>query len=89
MLTIFPLNEIEPILSSSKEENVLWKDPFIEYPIFESCLSCSFLVWAQNLSMDCKFPYQSLFKQCSVLELQVCSYCLNIGQGQLSIDLIM
>ena len=53
MLLISPLNSIEPILSSSKEENVLvllkYQDPFIEYAIFESCLSCSF-VWAQNFS---------------------------------------
>ena len=27
-----------------------YQDPFIEYAIFESCLSCSFLVWAQNFS---------------------------------------
>ena len=27
-----------------------YQDPFIEYDIFESCLSCNFLVWAQNFS---------------------------------------
>ena len=27
-----------------------YQDPFIEYAIFEFCLSCSFLVWAQNFS---------------------------------------
>ena len=27
-----------------------YQDPFIEYAIFESCLSCNFLVWAQNFS---------------------------------------
>ena len=27
-----------------------YQDPFIEYAIFESCLSCSFLGWAQNFS---------------------------------------
>ena len=27
-----------------------YQDPFIEYAIFESCLFCSFLVWAQNYS---------------------------------------
>ena len=27
-----------------------YQDPFIEYAIFASCLSCSFLVWAQNFS---------------------------------------
>ena len=53
MLTISPLNWMEPILSSIKKENVLvlllkYQDPFIEYAIFESCLSFSFLVWAQN-----------------------------------------
>ena len=47
-----PLNRIEPILSSSNEENVLLKyqDPVTECATFESCLSCSFLVWAQNFS---------------------------------------
>ena len=28
----------------------LKQDPFIEYAIFESCLSCGFLVWDQNFS---------------------------------------
>ena len=27
-----------------------YQDTFIEYAIFESCLSCSFLVWAQNFT---------------------------------------
>ena len=27
-----------------------YQDPFIEYAIFESCLSHNFLVWAQNFS---------------------------------------
>ena len=35
-------------------ENMLvslkYPDPFIEYAIFESCLSCCILVWAQNFS---------------------------------------
>ena len=42
-MLISPLNWIELILSSSKEENMLvllrYQDPFIEYAIFESCLS--------------------------------------------------
>ena len=38
--------------------------------------------------MDCEFQYQSLFKQWPVLELQVFSYYLNTGQGQLNIVLI-
>ena len=38
---------------------------------------------------DCEFPYQSLFKQWPVLELQVCSYQLNTGQSQLNIALII
>ena len=54
MLMISPLNLIEPKLSSSKEKNVLvllkYQDPFTEYAIFESCLSCGFLIWAQNIS---------------------------------------
>ena len=52
-------------LNSSKEENILvllkYQDSFIEYAIIESD---SFLVWAQNFNtIDCEFPYQSLFKQ--------------------------
>ena len=27
-----------------------YQDSFIEYALFESCLSCSFLVWPQNFS---------------------------------------
>ena len=54
MLIISPLNWTELVLSSSKEENLLvllkYKDPFIEYAIFESSLSCVFLVWTQNFS---------------------------------------
>ena len=50
MLMISPLNWMQPILSFSKEENVLalrkYQDPFVEYTIYESCLSCDFLVWA-------------------------------------------
>ena len=38
---------------------------------------------------NCEFLYQSLFKQLPVLELQVCSYQLNIGQGELNIGLVM
>ena len=33
----------------------------------------------QHYSIDCEFPYQSLLKQWPALELQVCSYWLNIG----------
>ena len=54
MLMISTLNLLEPTLSSSKEENVIvllkYQDLIIEYTIFESCLSCSFLVWAQDFS---------------------------------------
>ena len=39
--------------------------------------------------MDCEFPYQSIFKQWPALELQVISYQLNIGQGQLNVNWIM
>ena len=46
------MNWIEPILSSSKEENVLvllkYQDPFLEDAAFKSCLSCS------------KFPHYSM-----------------------------
>ena len=50
-----------------KEENVLvllkHQDPFIEYAIFESCVSCCFLVWAQNFSTIPRivnFPIQAM-----------------------------
>ena len=49
---MLPLNSIELKRSSSKEENVLvllkYKDQFIYFAIFESCLSSGFLVFAQN-----------------------------------------
>ena len=52
MLMVSLLNWRWHILYSSKEKNVLvflkYQDPFIEFAIFESCLSCVFLVWAQN-----------------------------------------
>ena len=50
-----------------------------------SCLGSEF----NHLSMDCEFRYHSLFQQWPVLEIQVCNYCLNIGQGLLNIALIM
>ena len=54
MLMISLWTWIEPLLSSFREENVLvllkYQDPFIEYAIFEPCLSCAFFVWAQNSS---------------------------------------
>ena len=94
MLMISPLNWIEATLTFSKEENVLvllkCQDLFIEYSIFESCLSCCFLAWVQDFStmhsMDCEFQHQSPFKQWT--ELQVSSYQLKIGQGWLNINLI-
>ena len=67
------------------------QDPFTE-SIFESCLSCSFLVWPQNFStiqwivnFNFHFPIQGR----PALELQVFSYCLNIGQDRLNIALTM
>ena len=51
---MLPLNSIEPKRSSSKEENVLvllkYKDQFIYFTIFESCLSSGLLVSAQNFT---------------------------------------
>ena len=52
-----------------------YQDPFIEYPIFESCLSCSFSC------LSSEFQHYSL----CLTELQVCSYYLNIGQDQLNV----
>ena len=65
-----------------------YQDPFIE-SIFESCLSCSFLVWTQNFSSIQwivnfnTIPY--LNKAC--LRIAVCSYHLNIGQDRLNVAL--
>ena len=54
MLMISPLNWMEPIPFSSKEENALvrlkYQDPFIEYASFESCLSYGLLAWDKNFS---------------------------------------
>ena len=85
MLMTSPLNWIEPILSSSKEENLLallkYQDQFIEYAIFESYLSCGFLIWAQNFStiqwiVNLPVPIQAM-----TLEFQGCSHHLNIGKA--------
>ena len=80
-----PLNLIEPILSSSKEENLLallkYQDQFIEYAIFESYLSCGFLVWAQNFSTIKWIVNLTVPIQAMTLEFQVCSYHLNIGKA--------
>ena len=38
-----------------------YQNPFIEYAIFESCLSCSFLVYAQSFSITPCFYKQSIF----------------------------
>ena len=35
---------------SSTSVLLKYQDPFIEYTIFESCPSCSFLVWTQPFS---------------------------------------
>ena len=69
-----------------------YQDSYKEYAIFESYLSWNLLVSAQNFStiqMDCEFQYYFPIQTSPVLELQVCSYCLNIGQEQLNITLTM
>ena len=54
MFMISPLNGIDPIISSLKQENVLvllkCQGPFISYTNFESCLSCDFLVFGLRIS---------------------------------------
>ena len=68
-----------------------YQDLFMEYAIFESCLSCSFLVRTQNFSTIHwilnfnTFPIQAR----SDLELQVCIYCLNIDQDRLNVALTL
>ena len=71
-----------------------YQDPFIQYAISESGLSCSFLVWALNFSTGFHWivnfntiPYSSKF--CVLQELQVCNYHLNIDQDQLNVALTM
>ena len=67
-----------------------YPDPFIEYASFESCLSCCFLAWAQNFStIQCIVNFHTSPYSSMALELQVCSYRLNVGQDQLNIALIM
>ena len=58
---------------------------FLNLAYIVACLGSEF----QRYSMDYEFAYQSLFKQWPVLELQACSYCLDIGQGWLNIGSIM
>ena len=55
-LTLNRLNSTKPIFLNMYHFSstlVLLKchDPFLEYATFESCLSCSSLIWAQNFSI--------------------------------------
>ena len=61
---------------------MLFLNPLI---LWLSCFDSEF----QPYSMKCGFTGQSLLKQWCVLELQVRSYHLSIGQGRLNIALIM
>ena len=81
----------EPILFSSKEEILLvlliYQDPmlflspaYLAAFLFGLRISALFI----GLWISIPVPIQAL-----ALELQICSYCLNIGQSQLNIALIM
>ena len=72
------------MISSSTLVFLEYQDPFAEFS-FESCLSCIFLVWAQNFS---SIQWIVNFNG-PALELQVCSNHLNIGQDRLNIALIV
>ena len=84
-----PLNSIEPKRSSLKGESVLvfLKD---QDNALNSAYLVAFLFLSLSLSLSLNFSIIEwnvnfhtifLFKQWSVLELQVCRYWLNIGQG--------
>ena len=84
-----PLNSIEPKRSSLKGESVLvfLKD---QDNSLNSAYLVAFLFLSLSLSLSLNFSIIEwnvnfhtifLFKQWSVLELQVCRYWLNIGQG--------
>ena len=82
-----PLNSIEPKRSSLKGESVLvfLKDQdnslnsayLVAFLFLSLSLSLNFSIIEWNVNFHTIF----LFKQWSVLELQVCRYWLNIGQG--------
>ena len=89
MLMMSPLNSIEPKRSSLKGESVLvfLKD---QDNSLNSAYLVAFLFLSLSLSLSLNFSIIEwnvnfhtifLFKQWSVLELQVCRYWLNIGQG--------
>ena len=72
MLMISPLNWREPIISSSKEENELVLLKIIKTHLHNMLFWILLILWLSCLgsefphygnSMDCKFWYQSLFKQ--------------------------
>ena len=87
MLMMSPLNSIEPKRSSLKGESVLvfLKDQdnslnsayLVAFLFLSLSLSLNFSIIEWNVNFHTIF----LFKQWSVLELQVCRYWLNIGQG--------
>ena len=60
-----------------------YQDPFIEYAVFGSCLSCRALF--NGLWISTSLPIQTR----SVLELQICSNHSNIGQDRLNVALTM
>ena len=79
---ISPLKEIKAILLKRRKCVSLTKISRSIYRIcfFESCflgLSCLVPEFQYN-SKDCEFPYQFQLKESSVVELQVCSYWLNL-----------
>ena len=58
-----------------------YQGQFIEYAIFESYLSSGFLVWAQNFSTIQWILNLPVRIQAITLEIQVCSFYLNIGKA--------
>ena len=91
MLMMSPLNSIEPKRSSLKGESVLvfLKDQdnslnsayLVAFLFLSLSLSLSLSLNFSIIEWNVNFHTIFLFKQWSVLELQVCRYWLNIGQG--------
>ena len=60
---------------------LFWKPAYLATFLFGLRIPALF----NRLTMSILFPIQTR----SVLELKVCSYCLNIGQDQLNVALTM
>ena len=95
MLMISLLTWTEPILTSSKEENLLVFLKYIKIHLFNMLYLnpvylAAFLFGLRTSALFNRSWFSiPISIQAMTLELQVCSYHLKIGQGQLNIAVIM